>query len=252
MDSGQVLDWGRVSVDYVKYRSGPPASYYQRLRDAGIGLPGQRLLDVGTGPGILAMVFARAGARVSGIDPSSQQIEQAKAAAAREGLAIDYRIAGAESTPFEARSFDVLTANQCWHFVDGAKAVVEARRLLAPGGRLIVSDFFWLGTRDPIAAATEDLILKYNPAWTAYRWSGELPKRPDMKAEAVIEYEEPIPFTRDSWIGRVRTCRAIGPTLAPSEVAAFDADHRRLLEKHPEKFDVLHKIVAHIYRMETL
>ena len=244
------MDWGRVSTDYAKFRSGPPASYYERLKEHGIGLPGQRLLDVGTGTGVLATVFARAGARVAGIDPSPQQIEQARSAAAREGLSIDYRVAPAESTPFPAHSFEVLTANQCWHFVDSGKAVAEAARILEPGGRLVVSDFFWLGTRDPIAAATEDLILEYSPGWTAYRWAGELPARPDMKIATTIAYEEPVPFTRDSWVGRVRTCRAIGPSLSPSEVAAFDEDHRRLLEKCPERFDVLHKIVAHVYRME--
>lgn len=243
------MDWSRVSDDYAKYRAGPPASYYERLKEHGVGLPGQRLLDFGTGTGILARAFAKAGSRVAGVDSSPGQIEQAKRAA--EGLAIDFRVAPAESTPFEAGSFDIITANQCWHFLDGSKALAEARRLLVRGGRLVVSDFFWVARRDPIAAATEDLILKYSPAWTAYRWNGELPARPDAPTEAVIEYEEAVPFTRESWAGRVRTCRAIGPSLPSSTATAFDEEHRRMLEGNaPERFNVLHKVLAHLYRME--
>jgi SAM-dependent methyltransferase len=242
------MDWSRISDDYSKYRAGPPASYYERLKEHGVGLPGQRLLDFGTGTGVLAKTFAKAGALVSGVDLAPGQIEQAKREAG--SLAIDFRVAPAESTPYESGSFDVITANQCWHFLDSAKALAEARRLLVPGGLLVVSDFFWLGRRDPIAASTEDLILKYSPTWTAYRWNGELRGRPDAPISASLEYEELIPFTRDAWRGRARTCRAIGPSLAPSEVAAFDEELRRQLEASaPGKFEVLHRIVARFYRL---
>jgi SAM-dependent methyltransferase len=244
------MDWGRVSADYLKFRSGPPASFYERLKEQGVGVAGQRLLDVGTGTGILARTFAKAGAIASGTDLSAEQIERAKEAAAREGLEIDFRVAPSESTPFPARSFEAITANQCWHFFDSEKALAEARRLLVSGGLLVVSDFFWIAARDPIAAATEDLILKYSPRWTGYRWSGELPAQPGMKVASTIAYEEPISFTRDTWRGRLRTCRAIGPSLSPDEVSSFDAEHARLLESiAPERFDVLHKVLAHIYRL---
>lgn len=242
--------WDRVSDDYLKYRSGPPPSFYGRLKERGVGRPGQRLLDFGTGTGVLARNFARAGARVSGVDSSPGQIEQAIQAAAAEGLAIDFRVAPAESTPFEAGAFDAITANQCWHFFDSARALAEAKRLLVGDGLLAVTDFFWIAARDPVAAATEDLILKYSPKWTGYRWSGELPARPDVKPDATIEYEERIPFTREAWRGRARTCRVIGPAMSSTDVAAFDEEHRRLLEAStPEKFEVLHRIVAHIYRL---
>ncbi len=245
------MDWGRISGDYSKYRAGPPASFYERLGKHGIGTPGQRLLDFGTGTGVLARVFARAGARVSGVDSSAKQIEVAIRAASDEGLAIDFRVAPAESTPFESGSFDAITANQCWHFFDSPKATAEARRLLVPGGLLVVSDFFWMARRDAIAAASEELILKYNPQWTSYRWSGELRALLEGTPTDRIEYDEAVPFTRETWLGRVRTCRAIGPTLTTPEVEAFDEEHRRLVETTaPERFEVLHRIAAHIYRME--
>src|SRR5262245_5723606 len=112
------MDWSRISDDYNRYRSGPPASFYARLREHGVGLPGQRILDIGTGTGILARAFAKAGSLVSGVDLAKGQIDHAVKAATEEGLAIDFRVAPAEATPFPAASFDAVTANQCWHFLD--------------------------------------------------------------------------------------------------------------------------------------
>jgi len=250
IDAGREMDWGRVSADYSRFRAGPPPSFYERLKQHGIGTPGQRLLDFGTGTGVLARTFSRAGALVSGIDRSPEQIDAAIRAAAEEKLAIDFRVAPAEATPFPAGSFEAITGNQCWHFFDVPKAIAEASRLLVPGGLLAVSDFFWVAKLDPIAARTEELILKFNPQWTGMGWSGDLPAQPDGKIVASFEYDEPIPFSRETWRGRLRTCRAIGPSLTSAEVEAFDEEHRRLLEATtPERFEILHRIRANIYRI---
>ena len=251
VDGSRDLDWGRISRDYHQYRSGPPTSYYVRLKELGIGRHGQRILDLGTGTGVLAREFARGGACVTGVDASDGQIEWARRAAGDEGLSIEFLVAPAESTPLPRASFGVITANQCWHFFDGRRALAEARRLLIPGGRLVISDYFWIAARDPLAARTEELIHPYNPRWTRDARIGDLPSPPEATLLATLDYEEPIPFTRPSWMGRVRTCRAIGPSLAAGEVAAFDAEHVRMLETTaPERFEILHRIRAFVYELE--
>jgi hypothetical protein len=58
-----------------------------------------------------------------------------------------------------------------------------------------------------------------------------------------------LPFTRASWRGRFRACRGVGASMADDEVAAFDAEHARLLEQSvPAQFTVLHRIDCHIFR----
>lgn len=65
----------------------------------------------------------------------------------------------------------------------------------------------------------------------------------------MFQYDEPIPFTRETWRGRIRACRGIGATLTPEQVRAFDEKHARLLEETAaESFTVLHRIDAHILR----
>jgi len=251
-DPGRTIDWSRTSADYGAHRPGPPDSFFEKLRRLGIGLPGQALLDLGTGTGALARRFAAQGARVAGVDIAPGQIEEARRLAAAEGVHVDFRVDPAEATPFPDRGFDVLTANQCWLYFDQARAVAEARRLLAPGGVLVTSHCSWLPRQDPIARATEALVLAHNPQWTAGDWDGHVPERPAWAGRGLavrdgFVYDEALPFTRESWRGRIRACRGVGAALARDDVQRFDAEHQALLARiAPERFGVLHRIDAHV------
>jgi SAM-dependent methyltransferase len=253
IDVGRSIDWGRASADYVRYRPGPPPSFFARLAAFGAGLPGQRILDLGTGTGVLARQFARQGAAVAGIDLSAGQIAAARDLAAQQGLSIDFRIPGAETTPFADGAFDCLTANQCWLYFDKARAIPEALRLMAPGGLLVTSHFSWLSRLDPVARASEALILKYNPQWSAGDWSGDIPSWvepavPGLVQRALFWYDEEIAFTREIWRGRIRANRGIGAALSDAEVVAFDAEHDALLRRIvPDNFTIRHRIDARFF-----
>jgi len=64
LDGGRAIDWSRTSADYAMHRPGPPARLYELLAALGVGAGGQRLLDLGTGTGLVAREFARRGAVV--------------------------------------------------------------------------------------------------------------------------------------------------------------------------------------------
>jgi SAM-dependent methyltransferase len=83
-DGDRIIDWGKTSGDYSTYRPGPPPSFYTRLAALSVGLPQQRILDLGTGTGVVARQFALQGAHVTGIDISEEQIAAARALAADE------------------------------------------------------------------------------------------------------------------------------------------------------------------------
>ena len=74
LDGGRPIDWGRTSRDYAAYRPGPPASYFERLRVLGVGAPGQHVLDLATGTGLVARGFASRGCRVAGVDLARSDI----------------------------------------------------------------------------------------------------------------------------------------------------------------------------------
>ncbi|MDJ0869605.1 MAG: methyltransferase domain-containing protein [Myxococcota bacterium] len=253
IDAGREIDWGRTSDDYARHRPGPPDSFYEKLRALEVGVPGQRMLDLGTGTGVLARSFARRGCHAAGVDVSPGQIAAAQRLAREEGLEVDFRVAPAEATSFGDGVFDVVTANQCWLYFDMSRAIPEVRRLLAPGGLLMVSHFSWLPREDPIARASEELVSKWNPDWSGADWDGHVPARPGwshdaFELRAMFFYDEPIAFTRESWRGRMRALRGIGASLTDEQVRAFDREHEALLGRTAaERFTVLHRLDAHVF-----
>jgi len=108
---------------------------------------GLRALDVGTGPGQLAFYLAQAGFDVTGIDISPGMIKRAALKARELGLCVDFRTGDAEKLPFEDNAFDVVvTRNLVWTLPNPEAAVTEWRRVLKPGGRIIISDGYWHNT----------------------------------------------------------------------------------------------------------
>lgn len=252
-DYGHDIDWSKTSEDYARHRPGFPESFFARLSALGIGISGQRILDLGTGTGALSRVFAKNGCIVTGVDIARGQIEQAKQLAKSEKLSVDFRIAQAEDTELPGNLFDVISAAQCWLYFDKTRIIPEVKRMLTPSGKLLTCHLCWLPRIDEIARRSEQLALKHNPDWSGADWDGQIPAMPDWAAGVfrlvgMLSYDEALPFTRESWRGRFRACRGIGASLTNEQVANFDREHERLLnDTLGESFTVQHRIDAHIF-----
>jgi ubiquinone/menaquinone biosynthesis C-methylase UbiE len=93
---------------------------------------GDRVLDLGTGPGNSAAAAKARGAKVMGVDFSESMVEEA-----RRRAGVEVQLADAHALPFEDRSFDVVIANLVVHHLGAPdRALREANRVLTPGGRL--------------------------------------------------------------------------------------------------------------------
>jgi len=91
IDGGKAFDWGNASGDYGRYRDIYPPEFYQRIVDAGICIAGQRVLDLGTGTGVLPRNMYRYGASFVGTDISKNQIEEAIRLSQETGMDITYQ-----------------------------------------------------------------------------------------------------------------------------------------------------------------
>ncbi len=252
-DHGRDIDWGKTSEDYARFRPGPPPSLYKLLLSLEIGTPGQRVLDQGTGTGVFARQLAKQGCEVIGTDISLDQIKMAKQLSSQEKLGtIEFVISPAEINPFESASFDLITASQCFYYFDLKRWIPEAKRLLKPGGRVVITFFQWLPLEDEISGATEKLVLKHNPDWTAHSLDGKVSQFEDwflreFRQVALLVYDEEIEFTREVWRGRIRALRGIGASLSPEAVAKFDLEHDELLKnKYGDRFIIPHRVVTRV------
>jgi SAM-dependent methyltransferase len=245
------IDFGRHSDDYASFRPGLPASFYERL-DAIVPIDESRSLDLATGPGTIALEIAERGGSVVGIDISAEQIATAERLARERNLddRLQFMVASAEDTGLDESSFDLVTAGQCWHWFDGAAAMMEAQRVLRPGGVLAIVHYSYLPAYSPVALETEDLILHFNPSWTMAGWTGLFPERIEEVIRGgfrLVEqfcYHHDEEFSHARWRGRMRTCNGVGSGgLPPSEVQRFDEALARLLnEKYSDPMVVEHRV----------
>ena len=255
IDHAAPFDWGRAAADYARYRDIYPQQVYDTLLELDLCTARQDVLDLGTGTGVLPRNMHRYGARFTGVDCSEGQIRQARRLSAQAGMEdIAYLVAPAEAVPLPGRSFDVITACQCHFYFDHSRMAAEAHRLLRPGGRMAAVYLAWLPGEDPVAGPSEALVLRHNPSWTGggeYRRPIDLDPAYDLyfQVEARRLFDLRIPFTRESWAGRIRACRGIGASLSAEAAARFDREHRQLLARiAPERFTVLHYCAIAVLR----
>src|SRR5438552_10921322 len=100
-------------------------------------LRGLRVLDYGCGHGMAAVVLARRGARVTAFDLSPGYLDEARARAAANGVAVTFAQADGERLPFADGAFDRVWGNAVLHHLDMERAGHELFRVLRPGGRAV-------------------------------------------------------------------------------------------------------------------
>src|SRR3954469_24509042 len=123
-----------VRLKYVRDRIDQHWQCDERVRRP---LEGKTALDVGCGAGLMAEPLARLGAKVTGVDASSELIAVAREHAQAMELDVDYR--AADVLEIEAR-FDLVTCMEVIeHVAEPARFVGALAKLLAPGGLLILS-----------------------------------------------------------------------------------------------------------------
>jgi SAM-dependent methyltransferase len=112
--------------------------FFQRL---GV-TPGIRLLDVGCGAGQLALIAARAGARVTGCDIATNWLEKARTRAALEGLEVTFEEGDAESLPYDDGQFDAVVSLIGAMFAPRPDLVAaELTRVCRPGGMIAMANW---------------------------------------------------------------------------------------------------------------
>ena len=151
--------WSAGDYDRLaSYGSAPEAAHL--IRFAGVQ-SGDRVLDVGTGSGLVAIIAAQRGARVAGVDPTPELLAKAKENAVLAGCRdIEWHEGAAEVLSFSDASFDVVLSQYAHMFSPHPEAAArEMLRVLKPAGRIA----FAAWTPDGLAPRLMGLTFRYLP-----------------------------------------------------------------------------------------
>jgi ubiquinone/menaquinone biosynthesis C-methylase UbiE len=163
-DLYQPSTWSLVAPGYAAEIATTFAAFAGDALALGRLSPGERVLDVATGPGTLAVPAARLGALVTAIDFSPGMIAELQARVRRDGIeGLDARVADATALPFDDDVFDAVFSMFALNLVaDRGAAFREIRRVLRAGGRAVVGTPADL-SKAPAFAEVRDVVHRALP-----------------------------------------------------------------------------------------
>lgn len=154
---------------YARYRPPYPAAMLDDLRARAGVSGGGTLLDLGCGPGRVAIPLAPHFRHVRAVDPEPEMIAVGREEAGRLGLdRIEWQIARAEDLDVPAGSIELITFGESFHRVDQPLLIDRARRWLAPGGALVTMG---LNTVFQSEAPWHAVVCDVMRTWTG-GWAG--------------------------------------------------------------------------------
>ena len=216
-------------ADYVRYRPGYPSAALDLLAKECALRPNHVIADIGSGTGLLSMLFLEHGNRVFGVEPNPEMREAGEEylRAFPNFTSVD---GSAEATTLADSSIDFVTAGQAFHWFDPVDARREFQRILKPGGWIVV---LWNDRRigeSRFGREYEELLVRYGTDYT--RVKEAYPEAPAMQrffeGGTLASHELPNfqEFDFEGLSGRLRSS-----SYAPGEGHANYAPMMAALEK---------------------
>ena len=166
--SGSVSDtWSGASYEHIAETF---AAIHDRIVEALAIEPGTRVIDVACGTGGVALRAARAGADVTGIDISADQLAKARRAAEAEGLSIRFDEGDCQELPYGDGEFGaVASAFGAIYAPDHERTAVELARMCKPGGRFALTAW----PKDEWSEVNERAGRTFPPGADPHDWGEE-------------------------------------------------------------------------------
>jgi SAM-dependent methyltransferase len=147
--------WERAAARYDECWS-DTVVFVEPLLDAAGVAARSRVLDVACGPGYVSEAAAARGAEPVGLDVAEAMVEQARLRCPN----LSFVVGDAQQLPFPDASFDSVTMNfGILHLAEPERAIAEARRVLAPGGRFAFTA--WVEEANAVAAIVDEAVAAH-------------------------------------------------------------------------------------------
>lgn len=217
---------------YEKYRLDYPDRLIARVAGL-VGLtPGDAVLDLGTGTGMLAIAFARLGMVVTALDPEPDMLAAAKAGADAAGVTVDFRQAGSADLTPAIGPFRLAAMGRSFHWMDRAATLAMLDRILAPDGAVVlfhdahppVEENAWFKTLH----AVQDRFGRGDAPHIKERRGGHRRYEPFLFASAFTQLDGLSvtirqPITPEEIVGRAFSMSACSPARLGGRAEDFSA-----------------------------
>jgi SAM-dependent methyltransferase len=235
---------------YERYRPGYSPAFFSTLART-LGLDGsQRLIDLGTGPGLLAIGFAPFVAEIVGVDPEPAMLAEAGKAATRAGVTLELIEATTETLPQDIGAFQVATIGRALHWMDPEVTLLILDRIVAPAGVVLI-----VSSRTDIRDERDEWVPAYQqvrerwtpPADRGFRRNHDLgaffagsPFEPGETIEVAAQQALSI----DDLVGRTLSYSSSSPERLGDKVSLMAEDLRRTLAPFASSGGLTETIVA--------
>ncbi len=224
---------------YTRYRLAYPPRLIERVIELTGMSAGDPLLDLGTGPGLLAVPFAAAGMRVTAADPEPTMLAAAGEAARAAGVTLTLWNGGSEDLAPGMGPYRLVTMGRSFHWMDRAAALTRLDGMVAPGGAIALfhdehpktAENRWVGVLHDIAnrygRGDEPVICERRSAGYRSHESLLLDSRFNVLEAVSVVIRRPI--TAQEILGRALSMSTCSPEKLGPRLGAFEADLRSAL-----------------------
>jgi len=224
--------FGPVAEQYAAFDYHAAGPDLAPMLEAGQMTGQERVLDIGSGPGHTALLFATQALEVVASDPTQAMLDQGKRLASERGLQnISFECTSAEKMPFADGAFDRVTSRQsAHHYADVPAALREVARVLAPDGKFVLIDTFSPEDDEFDGFLNRIELLRDSSHVRDYRVSDwrEMFAEVDFELIDVAAWDIPLDF--EDWVTRSRT--------PDEEVTALRQSFRTASSRVRERFSV--------------
>lgn len=211
---------------YERFREPYPAAFFAKVAER-LGLEGnERLIDLGTGPGILALGFAPFMGSVLGVDPETEMIGVARANAAEAGVTLPLIQGRTEDLPLDLGPFDVVTIGRALHWMERAPTIAVFDRLLAADGTIMTTGSAAVkDERNPWLDRMEAVVRSWAPHHDRVLsvYQGWFDDTPFAEVEEITHVFE-VPVTPEHLFGRMLTRSSTSPAVLGDRIDACRAE----------------------------